>query len=132
MRELDSMDYVFINTDETVRAWLFSNLMLDDPLDLMVYCYRDRGSERQDTTVLKRVDYLNQNDVGNWAHHRAQPIGQMHSRELFDDRPADSEGRDTDDMSEADTSHVSESSSGLSDSAHGSVILFTILPRSPV
>jgi len=90
MRELDSMDYVFINSDETVRAWLLSNLMLDDPLDLMVYCYRDRGSERQDTPVLKRVDYLNQNDVGNWAHHRAQRIGQMHSRELFDDRPADS------------------------------------------
>ena len=53
----------------------------------------------------------------------------MHSRELFDDRPADREGSDTDDRREDDTSYLSESSSGLSDSAHGSEILFTILPR---
>ena len=32
-------------------------------------------------------------------------------------------------MREDDTSHLSESSSGLSDSPHGSEILFTILPR---
>jgi len=132
MRELDSMDYVFIDSDETVRAWLLSNPVLDDPLDLMVYCYRDRGSERQDTPALRRVDYLNQNDVRNWAHDPAQRIGQMHSRELFDDRPADREGSDTVDAREDDTSHLSESSSGLSDSAHGSEILFTILPRPPV
>jgi len=37
MRELDSMDYVFIDSDETVRAWLFSNPVLDDAVDLMVY-----------------------------------------------------------------------------------------------
>jgi len=61
--ELDSMDYVFIDCDETVRAWLLSNPVLDDALDLMVYCYRDRGSELQDTPALRRVDYLNQNDV---------------------------------------------------------------------
>ena len=36
--ELDSMDYVFIDRDEPVRAWLLSNPMLDGPLDLMVYC----------------------------------------------------------------------------------------------
>jgi len=118
--ELDTMDYVFIDSDETVTAWLLSNPVLDDPLDLMVYCYRDRGSERQDTPALRRVDYLNQNDVRNWAHHPAQRIGQMHSRELFDDRPADREGSDTLDGREDDTSHLSESSSGLSDSAHGS------------
>jgi len=49
MRELDSMEYVFIASDETVRPCLLSNPVLDDTLDLMVYCYRDRGSERQDT-----------------------------------------------------------------------------------
>ena len=36
MRELDSIDYVFIASDETVRAWLVSNPVLDDPLDLLV------------------------------------------------------------------------------------------------
>jgi len=56
----------------------------------------------------------------------------MHSGELFDDRPADRERSDTDDACEDDTSHLSESSSGLSDSAHGSEILFTLLPRPPV
>ena len=63
MRELDSKDYVFINSDETVRSGLLSNPVHDDPPDPMVYYYRDRGSERQDTSVLRRVDYLNQNDV---------------------------------------------------------------------
>jgi len=132
MRELNSLDYVFIDSDETVRAWLLSNPVRDNPLDLMVYCYRDGGSELQDTPALRRVDYLNQNDVRNWAHDPAQHIGQMHSRELFDDRPADREGSDTDDACEDDTSHLSESSSGLSDSAHRSEILFTILSRPPV
>jgi len=79
MRELDSMDYVFINSDETVRAWLLSHPVLDDPLYLRVYCYRDRGSEWQETPALRRVDYLNQNDIRNWAHDPAQRIGQMHS-----------------------------------------------------
>jgi len=79
------MDYVFIDSDETVRAWLLSNPVLDDPLDLMVYCSRHWGSERQDTPAVRRVDSLNQNDVRNWAHNPAQRIGQMHSRELFDD-----------------------------------------------
>ena len=55
----------------------------------------------------------------------------MQSRELFDDRPVDSEGSDTDDAPEDDTSHLSESSSGLSDSAHGSEILFPVLPHLP-
>jgi len=132
LQELDSIDYVFIDSDETVRAWLCSNPVLDDPLDLMVYCYRDRGSERQDTPALRRVEYLNQNDVRNWARDPAQRIGQMHSRELFDHRPADQEGSDTDDACENDASHLSESSSGLSDSAHGSEILFTILSCPPV
>jgi len=127
MRELDSMDYVFIDSVEMVRAWLLSNPVLDDPLDVMMYCYRHRGSERQDTPALRRVDYLNQNDVQHWAHDPAQRIGQMHSRELFDESPADREGSDTDDAREDDTSHLSQSSSGLSDSPHGSEILFTIL-----
>jgi len=132
MPELDSMDYVFIDSDETVRAWRLSNPVLDDPLHLMMFCDRDRGSERQDTPVLRRVDYLNQNNVQNWAHDPAQRIGQMHSTELFDESPADRECTDPDDAREDDTSHLSESSSGLSDSAHGSEILFTILSRPPV
>ena len=84
--------------------------MLDDPLDLMEYCYLDGGSERQDTPALRSVDYLNQNQVRNWTHDPPQCIGQMHSREIFDDRPAAQEGCDMDDACEHDTSHLSESS----------------------
>jgi len=56
----------------------------------------------------------------------------MHSRELFDDTPADSQDRDTDHAREDDTSSLSASSTGLSDPAHGSEIPFTILPLPPV
>jgi len=56
----------------------------------------------------------------------------MHLRELFDDGPPDQEGSDTDDHCEDDTAHLSQSSSGLSDSPHGNEILFTIFPRPPV
>jgi len=37
------IDYVFIDSDETVRAWLLSNPVLDDPPDLMIYCYSHEG-----------------------------------------------------------------------------------------
>jgi len=56
----------------------------------------------------------------------------MHSRELFDHRPADWESSDTEDTGVDDTSHSSESSLGLPEAADGSEILFTILPRPPV
>ena len=42
MAELDSLDYVSINRDETIRASLLSNSILDDPLDLMVYNLGDK------------------------------------------------------------------------------------------
>jgi len=42
MPELDSLDYVSINRDETIRASLLSNSILDDPLDLMVYNLGDK------------------------------------------------------------------------------------------
>jgi len=132
MQELDSIDYVIIDRDETVRDRLLSNPVLDDLLDIMVYCYRDWGSERQDTPELRRVDYLNQNNVRKWAHDPAQRIGQIHSRELSDDGPGNWQGHEADDTREDDASHLSVLFSELSDSAHGCEILFTILPCPPV
>jgi len=35
--QLSYIDYIFIENDEDVRAWLLSNLVLDNPLDLLVY-----------------------------------------------------------------------------------------------
>ena len=75
--------------------------------------------------MLKRVDYLIQNDVRNWACDPVQCIGLMHSQEILDDTPADRKGSDADDTHEHYTSHLSEPSLGLSDTAHGSEILFT-------
>jgi len=37
------IDYVFIDRNDTVRAWLLSNLVLNDTLDLMIYWYREVG-----------------------------------------------------------------------------------------
>ena len=42
--QLSYIDYVFIENDEDVRAWLLSNPVLDDPLDLLVYCHSPRDS----------------------------------------------------------------------------------------
>jgi len=67
MRELDSMDYVFIDSDETIRAWVLSNFLLNDRLGLIVHCYHDQGSARQETRVLRRVDYCNHNHIRNSA-----------------------------------------------------------------
>ena len=43
------MESIFIHYNEDVRTWLLSNSILDDPLDLMGYCYRDRNDKRQNT-----------------------------------------------------------------------------------
>jgi len=37
--QLSYIDYVFSAKDEEIRAWLLSNSVLDDPLDLLVYCH---------------------------------------------------------------------------------------------
>ena len=40
MLPISWVEYVFIDSDETARSWLLSNPVLDDPLDLLVYCDR--------------------------------------------------------------------------------------------
>jgi len=37
---LTLVDSIFIYKDEDLRTWLLGNSVLDDPLDLIVYCYR--------------------------------------------------------------------------------------------
>jgi len=72
------IDYVFIDTDETVRAWLLSNPVLDDPLDLMIYCYRDEGDTRLATPSLWAHQYLHVDAVADWADCPAGHMGKMH------------------------------------------------------
>ena len=38
--QLSYIDYFFIECDQDVRAWLLSNPVLADPLDLIVSCHR--------------------------------------------------------------------------------------------
>jgi len=67
------MDYVCIDSDDTVRSWLLTNPMLDDPQARMVYCYSDWGADRQAIMALRRVNYHNNDKVQNGAYDPAQP-----------------------------------------------------------
>jgi len=77
---VSSIDYVFIHSDETVRAWLLSNPVLDDPLDLMIYCYRDEGDTRPATPSLRAHQYLHEDALADWADSAAGHMGNMHYR----------------------------------------------------
>jgi len=74
------IDYVFIDSDETVRAWLRSNPGLDDPLDLMIYCYRGEGDTRPATPSLRAHQYHHENAATNWADSAAHHMGNMDYR----------------------------------------------------
>jgi len=65
--QLSYIDYMFIENDEGVRAWLLSNPVFEDPLDLLVYCHRLATRERPATAPLRGDDYLQENAITNWA-----------------------------------------------------------------
>jgi len=69
--QLSYIDNMFIENDEGVRAWLQSNPVLEDPLDLLVYCHRPASRERPATPPLRGHDYLHENAVANSAQHAA-------------------------------------------------------------
>jgi len=74
------IDYVFIDSDETVRAWFLSNPVLDDPLDLMIYSYRDEGPTGPATLSLRAHQYRYEDAVADWADSAAGQMGNMHCR----------------------------------------------------
>ena len=96
-----------------------------------MYCYRDRHSEWQDTPALRRVNDLNAKHVINWASNPAQRIGPLHSQKISDDSPVHVNDRDVNEAHEDDTSYLSVSSTDISESAHRSVRLCTIVPHPP-
>jgi len=65
--QLSNIDYVFIRSDQDIRACLLSNPVLEDPLDLMVYCNRPASRERVATPPLMGHNYLPENAIANWA-----------------------------------------------------------------
>jgi len=69
---------IFSYNNEDVRTWHLSNSVLDDPLDLIVYCYRDRNDNRPNTAEPRVLRYLGEDAVGNWSRDPAARIGQVH------------------------------------------------------
>jgi len=65
--QLSYIDYVFVETDENVRAWLQSNPVFDDPLGLFVYCHRPETWGRLPTPPLRGHNYHRENAIANWA-----------------------------------------------------------------
>jgi len=65
---LSWINYVFIDDDEAVRAWLLSNPVLEDPLDLLIYCHRPNNVSREPTPALRGHNYLVPGAVTNWAN----------------------------------------------------------------
>ena len=63
--QLSYIDYIFIENDEEVRAWLLSNPVLDDPLDLLVYCHRPETRGRLPPPPLRGNNYLRENAIAN-------------------------------------------------------------------
>jgi len=72
---LSCIDYVFIDSYETVRAWLLSNPVLADQLDLMIYCYLNQRDTRRATRSLRAYQYLHVDAVADWADSAAGDMG---------------------------------------------------------
>ena len=69
--QLSYIDYVFIENDEDIRGQLLSNLVLDNPLDLLVYCHHPETRGGSPTPPLRGHNYLRENAIANWASHVA-------------------------------------------------------------
>jgi len=84
--QLSYIVYVFIESDQDVRAWLLLNAVLEDPLDLMVYCHRPATRERAATPPLRGHNYLPANGIANWAQQAGARTGiQAPQREVRPD-----------------------------------------------
>jgi len=65
---LSWIHYVFIDDDKAVRGWLLSNLVLENQLDLLIYCHRPNKVSREPTPALRGHNYLVLGAVTNWAN----------------------------------------------------------------
>ena len=70
---------IFIDDYEAVRAWLLSNPVLEDPLDLLIYCHCLNKVSREPTPGLRGHNYLVPGAVINWAK---QGIGETNCVEV--------------------------------------------------
>ena len=116
------IDYVFIENDEDVRPWLLSNPVLDNLLDLLVYCHRPQTQGRLPTPPLLGHNYLRENAIANWASTAApgNRIQAAQSDARTDPGPSNAGGQ----QEPREDSHLflpalSSSSSDVSDAEEG-------------
>ena len=105
---ISDIDYVFINSDETVHTWLLSNTVGKDPLDLLVYYHRDRNDEQPPTPPMRRHAYLTENSVVRWGRDPAARTGEMHFRAPQpNSRANQGQANEASEQQEEDGSHTS-------------------------
>jgi len=132
--QLSYIDYVFIENDKDVRAWLLSNPVLDDPLDLLVYCHCPATRGRLPTTPLRGHNYLRDNAIANWASTAApgNHIQTARSEARTDPGPSNAGGQhEQRDNSPLFLPGLTSSSSDVSDAEEGYQASIGALP-SPV
>jgi hypothetical protein len=129
---LSYINYVFIENDEDVRAWLLSNPVLEDPLDLLVYCHRRYTADRVPTPPLRRHNYLPENAIADWARQAGARTGIQAPRKEVrpDPGPANAGGNQAND-SPLFLPVSSSSSSDVSDAGEGCEAIIGTSP-SPV
>jgi len=120
--ELSYIDYVLIENHEDVRGWLLSNPVLNDPLDLMVYCYHPETQGRLPTPLLRGPNYLRENAIANGASTavRGNRMQAARSDARTDPRPSNAGGeQEQREDSPLFLPGLSSSSSDVSDAEEG-------------
>jgi len=117
---VSNINYVFIENDEDVRAWLRSNPVLEDPLDPLVYCYGQYTVDRVSAPPLRRHNYLPANAITNWARQAgARTSIQAPQKELRPDPGPANAGGNQANHSPLCLPVSSSSSSDVSDACKG-------------
>ena len=135
---LSWLNNVLVEEDEAVSAWLLSNPVIEDLLDLLIYCHHPNKVSRELTRALQGYPYLPPGSVDTWSN-------EWHAREMLrgvefdpdrrppdaraDPRPADQageqQGGDESDALLAALSGRSSDASGAGDGREGSVKMFS-------
>ena len=80
---LSCINYVFFDNNETLRAWLLSNPVHDNALDLMIYCQQDKGDDPPVTPSLRPYQYFRYDILSDWTDATAGYIRYLHYQTLY-------------------------------------------------
>lgn len=116
---LSPVNMVWIDNDESTRAWMLCNRVQDDPLDLMVYCYRYADDERPVTPEYYWQAYLGEDEVKRRESEDLQTTGQLHYRQ----NPILESGSDDDQSDGADNNQPGGGASKRQDQGDGKIAM---------